>query len=174
MISYTIHSTSLGPLLFVAGEDVLHAIHYCSSPHCPSVSADWHEDASHPVLVRAIREIDAYLAGKRRDFTVPLAPVGTAFQHAVWNAIARVPYGATVTYGELAAALASQAGARAVGAATGRNPLSIIVPCHRVIGSDGRLTGYAGGLERKQQLLALESRNAVAACRPQQTHFAVP
>jgi methylated-DNA-[protein]-cysteine S-methyltransferase len=114
------------------------------------------EDASHPVLLQAQRELEEYFAGKRRTFTVKLDPAGTEFQNKVWNALRTIPFGETRSYGQIANQIGSRKAVRAVGAANGRNPLSIIVPCHRVIGADGKLTGFAGGLEVKAQLLALE------------------
>jgi methylated-DNA-[protein]-cysteine S-methyltransferase len=101
-------------------------------------------------------QLGAYFAGELRAFDVPLAPVGTAFQRRVWDALASIPYGETTTYGELAAEIGRPLSARAVGAANGANPLAIVVPCHRVIGADGTLTGYAGGLPAKRALLTLE------------------
>ncbi len=102
------------------------------------------------------RELDEYFAGRRRAFDLVLAPAGTPFQLAVWEELRRIPFGGTTTYGELARRVGRPTAARAVGAAVGRNPISIIVPCHRVVGSDGALTGFAGGLDRKRALLALE------------------
>ena len=99
-----------------------------------------------------------YFSGKRKTFDVPLAPKGTAFQLAVWNALLQIPYGDTVTYAELARRIGKPSAVRAVGAANGANPIPVIIPCHRVIGSNGTLTGYGGGIERKQWLLALEGR----------------
>ena len=110
----------------------------------------------------AAQQICAYLAGTRRAFELPLAPHGTAFQRAVWDALLKLPYGATTDYGTLAAALGRPMAARAVGAAVGKNPLWLIVPCHRVVGRDGALTGYAGGLARKRALLELEAAHATA------------
>ena len=104
----------------------------------------------------AVAQLDEYFAGNRRTFDLPLAPAGTAFQKSVWRALLRIPYGRTTSYGALADKLGKPTACRAVGAANGRNPLPIVVPCHRVIGSNGRLTGYAGGLEAKQRLLELE------------------
>ena len=114
-----------------------------------------------PVLTASKRWLDCYFSGKRPDFLPPLHLIGTDFQQAVWNLLLKIPYGQTVTYGALARTLAQQLGkpamsAQAVGAAVGRNPVSIIIPCHRVVGADGNLTGYAGGVERKLQLLQLE------------------
>jgi methylated-DNA-[protein]-cysteine S-methyltransferase len=126
--------------------------------HFAAVGPGWAEDAGDPVLGAAAAQLAGYFAGERRAFELPLAPVGTPFQREVWRRIWGVGYGRTSTYGELATALGRPAAARAVGAATGRNPLAILVPCHRVVGRDGSLTGYAGGLERKRALLGLELR----------------
>ncbi len=109
------------------------------------------------VLAEARRQLDEYFVGERRVFDLPVRPAGTAFQRRVWGGLATVPWGTTTTYGALAARLGLPAGAsRAVGAANGANPLPVVLPCHRVVGADGRLTGYAGGLERKAMLLRLE------------------
>ena len=110
-----------------------------------------------PVLVEAVRQLTAYFARELTDFDLPLAAVGTEFQHRVWDQLEKIGYGETASYGEVAGKLGmSNAASRAVGLANGRNPIPIVVPCHRVIGANGTLTGYAGGLERKQQLLELE------------------
>jgi len=108
------------------------------------------------LLERAARELKEYFAGTRRDFTLPLAPAGTPFQLQVWRALRAIPYGETRTYGQIAAAVGRPKASRAVGGANNRNPLPIVIPCHRVIGSNGQLTGYAGGLETKRLLLRLE------------------
>jgi methylated-DNA-[protein]-cysteine S-methyltransferase len=108
------------------------------------------------VLELAAAQLAEYFAGERTTFAVPLAAIGTPFQHDVWDALVAIPYGATRSYGELATALGRPTGGRAVGAANGKNPISIIVPCHRVIAASGELTGYAGGLPAKQWLLAHE------------------
>jgi methylated-DNA-[protein]-cysteine S-methyltransferase len=107
-------------------------------------------------------QLEAYFAGDLKEFTVPLAPTGTPFQLAVWTELTKIPYGSTVSYGDIARALGKRlVASRAVGLANGSNPISVIVPCHRVIGSDGSLTGYGGGLERKEQLLRLEGAGPV-------------
>ena len=116
-------------------------------------------DAS-PLLDRAQAELEEYFAGRRRAFSVPLSIHGTAFQQAVWRALMEIPYGKTATYGEIAKAIGREKACRAVGMANHVNPLPIFVPCHRVVGAGGRLTGYAGGLEIKQFLLELEENNA--------------
>ena len=115
-----------------------------------AVSAD-------PLLLDAAAQLRAYFAGDLREFDIPLAPRGTEFQRRVWTAVSTIPYGATTSYSEIAAAVGRPSACRAVGAANGRNPLPVIVPCHRVIGAAGALTGYGGGLERKRTLLDLES-----------------
>lgn len=114
------------------------------------------EDAGHPVLLEAERQLNEYFSGKRKTFSVKLDFTGTEFQKAVWNALLTIPYGETRSYGEIAVQLGNPKAVRAVGAANGKNPISIIAPCHRVIGSTGKLTGFAGGLEAKSLLLKLE------------------
>ncbi|MEY2908602.1 MAG: hypothetical protein RLZZ602_1125 [Pseudomonadota bacterium] len=112
-----------------------------------------------PLLAEAAAQLRAYFSGQLKVFDLPLQPEGTEFQQRVWQELKKIPWGATTTYGEIARALSSPKSARAVGAAIGRNPLSIVVPCHRVIGRDGSLTGFAGGLERKSWLLNLEQEH---------------
>ena len=117
-------------------------------------SADQH----HPVLAETERQLADYFAGSRTTFELPIAPQGTEFQKTVWRHLTRIPFGKTKTYGDLARTLGSPGGSRAVGAACGKNPLAIVVPCHRVVGANGALTGFGGGLETKAELLALEAR----------------
>jgi methylated-DNA-[protein]-cysteine S-methyltransferase len=112
------------------------------------------------VLERAMQQLDAYFEGRLRRFDLPLHPHGTPFDHRVWEVVRTIPYAATMTYGEIAARLDDPGAARAVGHANARNPLPIVVPCHRVVGTSGRLTGYAGGIERKRALLELEAATA--------------
>ena len=121
--------------------------------------SQWEEGAT-PFLEQAHDELTEYFCGERREFSVPLDLHGTVFQQSVWGALRTVPYGQVASYGEIAAAIANPKAVRAVGLANGSNPVSIIVPCHRVIGANGKLTGYGGGLERKRYLLNLESRGA--------------
>lgn len=113
-------------------------------------------DTAHPVLVETARQLEEYFTGTRKTFSVPLDFNGTDFQKAVWNALLTIPFGETRSYGEIAVQLGNPKAVRAVGAANGKNPISIIAPCHRVIGSNGKLTGFAGGLEAKALLLRLE------------------
>jgi methylated-DNA-[protein]-cysteine S-methyltransferase len=138
----------LGPLRLVARDDELAGVYMQDQAAV--------EDAPTgrtPILDRAARQLDEYFAGKRRTFDLALAPRGTGFQERVWRALLAIPYGATMSYGELARAIGRPAASRAVGAANGQNPISIIVPCHRVIAASGALTGYAGGLAAKRWLL---------------------
>jgi methylated-DNA-[protein]-cysteine S-methyltransferase len=116
------------------------------------------EDAEHPVLKQAKRELDEYFTGTRTEFNLPLAALGTAFQQKVWQALITIPFGETWSYQDLADAIGNPKAVRAVGLANGKNPISIIVPCHRVIGKSGKLTGYAGGVERKAWLLKHEKK----------------
>ena len=123
--------------------------------HPPQIAAPTH--AADPLLREAAAQLSAYFDGERSGFDLPLDLQGTAFQRAVWQELLRIAPGSTISYGEIARRLGSAAASRAVGSAVGRNPVSVIVPCHRVVGSGGALTGYAGGIDRKTRLLALES-----------------
>ncbi len=152
--TYTHADSPLGPLLLTADGDSLTGLFLTS----PARASDWiREDAAAP-FPETRRQLAAYFAGSLTEFTLTLAPVGTAFQTRVWDALRAIPYGATCSYGDLARRLGSPGAARAVGLANGHNPISIIVPCHRVLGTSGRLTGYSGGMERKAFLLALEEQ----------------
>lgn len=146
----------LGTLRLVATSEGLASICFADETGMPAPGHDWVHDPAHPVLRRAAAQLAEYFAGRRRVFDLPHAPAGTPFQRAVWKAIASVPAGATISYTELARRAGHPGSFRAVGAATGRNPLAIVVPCHRIVGADGSLTGYAGGLARKRALLAFE------------------
>ncbi len=152
----------LGPLTLVAEGDALVGLYMAGQAHRPPDQrlgeAAGDVDATLAAVAAELRE---YFAGERTGFTVPLRPVGTAFQHAVWDAVAAIPYGETASYAELAQQIGRPLAVRAVGAAVGRNPVTVVVPCHRVIGSAGALTGYAGGLDRKRTLLALERAERV-------------
>lgn len=147
----------LGPLRLVAADTGLREVSMTVPGRALPTPTGAHEHADAPVLRQARRELEEYFAAARRRFTVPLDPLGTAFQQAVWSALAQIEFGATRTYAEIARAIGRPTASRAVGAANGHNPLAILVPCHRVVGADGTLTGYAGGLERKRWLLAHEA-----------------
>jgi len=163
-IRYTWMPSPLGNVLLVGNDTGLRGVYFHDQKYLPTIDAAWQEENRMAVLREARRQLGEYFAGSRERFDVPLAPEGTPFQRAIWNAIAEVPCGATRTYADLAVRTGRPGCARAAGAATGRNPLSIIVPCHRIVGSDGSLTGYAGGLDRKKRLLALEGA-VIAATR---------
>lgn len=154
--TYTVLDSPLGPLTLVALGGALTGLHLDRQQHVPEVHGE--PDATAFGVVE--EQLAAYFAGTLSVFDVPLAPVGTDFQRRVWAALRRIPCGQTTTYGRIAAGLGSPGASRAVGLANGRNPIGIIVPCHRVVGSDGRLIGYGGGLERKQWLLAHERAQA--------------
>lgn len=149
----------LGTLTLTATDGALSGVYLEEHRHAPTDRDGWVVDPAG--LADAGRQLEEYLAGERRAFDLPLAPgLGTPFQRRVWAALEAIPYGATTTYGALAAQLGVARAVRAVGAANGRNPLSIVRPCHRVVGSGGALTGYGGGLPAKRTLLALEARHA--------------
>lgn len=157
MKSYThLKTQMLGELLLVATSTHLVGIYFSNHKNGPKLPDDWKLDAKHPILRQAGNELEEYLAGKRTRFSVPLSYDGTDFQKEIWKQIARIPFGATITYSELAQRAGAPAAIRAAGTATGRNPLSIIVPCHRVVGKNGGMGGYAGGLDRKKSLLGIE------------------
>jgi methylated-DNA-[protein]-cysteine S-methyltransferase len=155
---YTRISSAVGELLLVGDELWLREVHMADRRGGPAGTSDWRR-ADEP-FAAAREQLAEYFAGERRDFDLPLAPEGTPFQQRVWSALRDIPYGETRSYGELAEQIGRPGAARAVGLANGRNPISIVVPCHRVIGSDGSLTGYGGGVERKRQLLELEAGTA--------------
>ena len=148
-------ATPLGALTLEASALGLSAARFDAQAHHPGASAA-PVDPEQPHLARAAREFAEYFAGQRRQFTVALDPQGTPFQQRVWQALLAIPWGALSSYGRIAGELGLPRAARAVGAAVGRNPVAVIVPCHRVVGADGSLTGYAGGLPRKTALLQLE------------------
>lgn len=159
MTVYAYHPSPVGPLLLVGhplpdGRTALTRVLMQDQKHSVPVGADWVEDPS--AFTDAARQLDEYFAGTRRTFDLPLDPAGTAFQLAVWEQLRTIPSGTTTTYGDIAARVGKPHASRAVGAAIGRNPIGIIVPCHRVVGSSGALTGYAGGMDRKIALLTLE------------------
>ena len=154
---YDTFKSPQGEMLLVATEDGLSGIYFKGQKYFPKRDKSWRRAPGHGPLKQAKRELAQYFAGKRRRFAVALDPDGTPFQRSVWRQISKVAFGKTATYGELARRAGHAGSARAAGAATGRNPLSIIVPCHRIVGANGSLTGYAGGLARKRALLELES-----------------
>jgi methylated-DNA-[protein]-cysteine S-methyltransferase len=164
---YTRVATDLGEITLVAEGEALTGVYFPRHWTRPSKESfgRYVEVDDDPLLRRARFELEDYLAGRRTTFDLPTRAAGDEFQHRVWALLARIPYGTTTTYGALAEQLGDPTLARDVGHAVGHNPLSILVPCHRVVGKDGRLTGYAGGLQRKQRLLDLEEPVDVQASR---------
>lgn len=156
----TIHHTEidspLGPLFLTMADGLLTGVVMSQQKPIAGISASSIGDAER--FVHVIDQLREYFSGERREFDVPLRLVGTAFQRLVWEELKKVPFGTTTTYGEIARRIGNPNAVRAVGLANGRNPIPIIVPCHRVIGADGTLTGYSGGLRNKSLLLDLESR----------------
>jgi methylated-DNA-[protein]-cysteine S-methyltransferase len=162
--THVVIDSPIGPLTLVADTDVLCAIYMTDHRHAPTPEIFGPLDPGNPVLEATRAQLEEYFDGRRTDFDLPLdTSVGTPFQRVVWAALRDIPYGETWTYGQLAKHIGQPTAFRAVGLANGKNPISIVVPCHRVIGSGGSLTGYGGGLERKELLLALERRNTSPA-----------
>ncbi|MGZ4704497.1 MAG: methylated-DNA--[protein]-cysteine S-methyltransferase [Acidimicrobiales bacterium] len=155
-VHFTIVASPIDDLLLTSEDGALTRLHMTPHTDGHAVADGWVRDDADPVLAEARRQLDAYFAGEGHDFDLPLAPAGTPFQVLVWHQLTRIPYGRTISYGELARRIANPSASRAVGLANGRNPIAVIVPCHRVIGADGSLTGFGGGLDRKRALLALE------------------
>jgi methylated-DNA-[protein]-cysteine S-methyltransferase len=162
--TFSIYQSPVGPLLLSGDRHALTGLEFADGAASDQESAseatgfarraDWRRDDARFVEER--RQLSEYFAGRRTTFDFPLVLAGNAFERRVWEALRAIPYGTTITYGELAARLGAPGAARAVGAANGRNPIAIVVPCHRVIGARGKLTGYGGGLARKRALLAHE------------------
>jgi len=153
---FTHLSSPVGVLLLAADNAGLREIIFSKNGAPASPQPDWREDSS--AFAELIRQLRAYFAGDLETFDLPLAPQGTPFQQTVWKELLNIPYGETISYGELAKRIGNPKASRAVGLANGSNPIPIIIPCHRVIGSNGKLTGYGGGLPIKEKLLALERR----------------
>jgi methylated-DNA-[protein]-cysteine S-methyltransferase len=158
-VRHTVVDSPLGALTLVASGEALTGIYFKEHLRRPSPGALGPDDPDG--FAEATRQLREYFAGERRQFDLPLAPRGEPFQQRVWQLLKQIPYGETRSYGQLARELGDPALAQAVGAAHGRNPISVVVPCHRVVGADGSLTGYAGGLERKRALLELEGAESV-------------
>ena len=160
MTFYTYYDSPVQPLLLTSDGTALTGLFMVEHRHGPEVGADWIERSDAQPFAETKRQLALYFAGQLTEFDLPLAPEGTAFQQQVWKELRRIPYGTTLSYGELARRIGNPNASRAVGLANGRNPISIIMPCHRVIGASGKLVGYGGGLSRKEILLALEGSEA--------------
>jgi methylated-DNA-[protein]-cysteine S-methyltransferase len=155
---YTLVASPVGDILVAGDDEGLRRIVFQGGAHPMKPPRDWKRDDA--AFDEARRQLTAYFAGELREFDLPLAPEGTPFQKAAWAELCRIPYGETRTYGAQAARIGQPNASRAVGAANGRNPLGIVIPCHRVIGASGKLTGYYGGLSIKEALLELERTHA--------------
>jgi methylated-DNA-[protein]-cysteine S-methyltransferase len=153
---WTVVATPVGEMMVVGDDDAVHFVHLPGS--FVGGAFDPGRSGTPDAVTEAVKQIDAYFTGALVEFSLPLNPAGTAFQRQVWLALADIPYGATESYGELAARIGNPKACRAVGLANGRNPIPLVLPCHRVIGADGSLTGYGGGLELKKRLLDHERR----------------
>lgn len=153
-IRYHVHDSPIGALLLTARGGRLTGLHMEASNHPVAPGPDWVRDEE--PFGEACRQLDEYFAGERREFRLLLAPGGTAFQRRVWAALCEIPFGETASYGDVARRIGAPRAVRGVGGANGRNPIAVVIPCHRVIASDGTLGGYGGGLERKRFLLDLE------------------
>ena len=157
--AYTLHPSPLGDILLARNDAGISHIVFQEGTTALTPKPGWIQD---PTAFEDIAvQLDAYFAGELTDFDLPLAPEGTSFQLTVWEALKSIPYGETISYGELAQEIGRPTASRAVGAANGRNPLPIVIPCHRVIGQDGSLTGYGGGLRFKKALLSLEKNGRI-------------
>ena len=156
---YATMDSPMGPLCLAGTEHGLVRVDFQQGDRPVETNATWQEDSG--ILADGVRQLREYFSGARHDFSLALAPDGTPFQQRVWEELRRIPYGVTITYRELAQRLGMANGARAVGTANGRNPIAIIIPCHRVIGADGRLRGYASGLPIKHRLLQHEGARLV-------------
>ena len=154
-MNFVYTETPIGPLLLAGTADSLANILFPEDGQPAQAEADWVQGST-AVLDQTARQLAEYFAGQRQDFDLPLAPQGTVFQRTVWRHLQEIPYGEKISYGELARRMGNPKACRAVGAANGANPLPIVVPCHRVIGSNGSLTGFGGGLPVKKMLLVLE------------------
>lgn len=154
--NYSIHASPIGELLLTSQAGELTGLFILGQKHAPRIDVSWVCDKSQFQIVTC--QLDEYFGGSRTEFDLPLKLVGSDFQQRVWNQLTQIPYGTTTNYGELAKRIDNPRGSRAVGLANGRNPISIIVPCHRVVGANGDLTGYGGGLVAKRWLLDFESQ----------------
>ena len=155
-LSTTLLPTPIGVLTLVACERGLRAVIFESERHERRFESELVDDPAHPVLVMAVDQLEGYFARDLKEFDLPLDLVGTEFQQLAWRALATIPYGETVSYAEQARRIGRPSAVRAIGAANGRNPVPVVLPCHRVIGANGSLTGFGGGLDTKAKLLDLE------------------
>jgi methylated-DNA-[protein]-cysteine S-methyltransferase len=154
-MNYCVMETSIGPLLVAGDREAVRYIKFPRNGTARKPEPEWQESSGGAVR-EAVKQLREYFAGRRTEFDLSVAPEGTAFQRSVWRQLQEIPYGETISYGELARRVGNPNASRAVGAANGKNPIPIVIPCHRVIGSNGKLTGFGGGLPIKEALLTLE------------------
>ncbi|OMH28115.1 methylated-DNA--[protein]-cysteine S-methyltransferase [Motiliproteus sp. MSK22-1] len=157
MTQWTQWQCELGTLIAVATDGYLSGLYLEGQKHQAEIADNWQEAPNLPLFTKLKQQLEDYCQGSRTDFDLPLAPQGTAFQQRVWHALQQITYGEIAQYGQLASAIGKPSATRAVAAAIGRNPLMILIPCHRVVGANGKLTGFAAGLHTKAKLLALEA-----------------
>ena len=157
MTHFTHHSSPLGEILLTMQEGQLTGLWIQGEKHCPVINPRWQTNAAPFSQVR--KQLDEYFAGTRKEFSLDIFTKGTAFQHSVWQQLAKIPYGTTASYASLAESISHPRATRAVGTANGKNPICIIIPCHRVIATNGNLAGYSGGISHKKWLLDHEAKN---------------
>ena len=162
MIEYTYLDTPLARFLAISDGQALTGLYFADQRHVPTIGADWVLHPESEIFTALKAQLREVAEGRRQEFDLPLQPSGTEFQKAVWDVIRTIPFGSTLSYSELASRAGRPGAVRAAGTATGRNPISWIVPCHRVIGKSGGMTGYAGGLSRKVTLLNFEAGEGMA------------
>ncbi|MEI7968077.1 MAG: methylated-DNA--[protein]-cysteine S-methyltransferase [Betaproteobacteria bacterium] len=153
---YAFIDSPLGRVLLQSLDNRLAGLHFCDGGHVPPIGAEDELAPADAVILRTALQLAEYFEGRRRNFDIPLHLAGTPFQQSVWSTLREIPFGHTMSYGGMAARMGRPGAARAVGAANARNPVSILVPCHRAVGANGSLTGYSGGIDRKQALLEME------------------
>ena len=157
MKHYCYYASPIGRMLLVGVDGVLEELHFANSTKRLEIPVEWQEDKDS--FQETLQQLQQYFAGKRRQFDLPITPQGTTFQRLVWQELCKIPYGETASYGTIAQRIGKPKACRAVGMANSRNPIPIIIPCHRIIGKDGSLTGFGGGLPVKKQLLELERQS---------------
>jgi methylated-DNA-[protein]-cysteine S-methyltransferase len=156
-MSYAIIKSPIDDLILVADNSALTGLYFAGEDQLASRNSDWKRNPRHPLIEQAANQLKEYFLGKRKRFSIPFRLEGTDFQEKIWRQIALIPYAETISYSELARRAGAPAAIRAAGTSTGRNPIAIIIPCHRVMGKNGAICGFAGGLDRKRYLLDLES-----------------
>ena len=170
---YSLLDSPVGELLLTEDGEYLTRVHFSHSGSSHAIDPNWIRDDSAATLTEVSAQLVAYFAGELRQFALPIRAAGTEFQQRVWTELQRIPYGETISYGELARRIGNPEAARAVGLANGKNPIGIIVPCHRVIGADGALTGFGGGIANKRRLLEIERKFAASLVSHEQHVLAI-